>query len=205
LTLRFVLSGVPKGHRGSLRPNGLHGYARRVPKSPTPVWVELVQLVPVISLALPFIVQGEVELARAASGFLIGALLFVSVSWLVLHHRGVLNPILVGTGVWLVLGAFAFNVPIEVLALHLSVSQGFSLFVAIVVVGLVATFTSKAGFIGCRSNDAVWVRRTSLVLLALAAVAAAWAYRFRSDIRLGGGLPFIVLNVARRVIIRRAS
>ena len=106
---------------------------------------------------------------------------------------------------WLVLGALAFNVPIETLASSLSATQGFALFVVIGVVGLIATFASKAGFIGCRSNDAAWVRRTSLVLLALAVAAAAWAFRFRSDIRLGGGLPFIVLNVARRVIIRRSS
>ena len=158
-----------------------------------------------ISLALPFIVQGEVELARAASGFLIGAVLFVVVSWFVLHRRGVLNPILIGTGVWLVLGALAFNVPIEFLASTLAVTRGFALFVVVVVVGLIATFTSKVGFIGCTSNDGAWVRRTSLVLLMLAIAAAAWAFRFRSDIRLGGGLPFIVLNVARRVIIRRAS
>ncbi len=174
-------------------------------KSPVPVWVELVQLVPVISLALPFIVRGEVELARAASAFLIAAGLFVLVSWLVLRLQAVLNPILIGTGVWLVLGALAFNVPIEALASSLSATQGFSLFVVIGVVGLIATFASKAGFIGCSSNDVAWVRRTSLVLLALAVAAAAWAFRFRSDIRLGGGLPFIVLNVARRVIIRRSS
>jgi hypothetical protein len=177
---------------------------RRVAKSTHPVWVELVQLVPVVSLALPFIVQGEVELARAASGFLIGAVSFVLVSWLVLHQKAVLNPILIGTGVWLVLGALAFNVPIESLASSLSATQGFSLFVVIGVVGLVATFTSRVGFIGCPSNDVAWVRRTSLVLLALAVAAAVWAFRFRADIRLGGGLPFIVLNVARRVLIRRS-
>ena len=177
---------------------------RRVSKSPTPVWLELVQLVPVVSFALPFIVQGDVELARAAPGFLIGAGLFVLVSSLVLYLKAVLNPILVGTGSWLVLGALAFNVPIESLAASLSATRAFTLFVAIGVVGLIATFTSKAGFIGCRSDDEAWVRRTSFVLLALAVAAAAWAFRFRADIRLGGGLPFIVLNVARRVVIRRA-
>jgi hypothetical protein len=177
---------------------------RRVPKSPNAVWLELVQLVPVVSFALPFIVQGEVELARAAPGFLIGAVLFVLVSLLLLHRKAVSNPILVGTGMWLVLGALAFNLPIEPLASSLSATQGFSLFVVIGVVGLVATFTSKAGFIGCPSGDMAWVRRTSLVLLALAVAAAAWAFLFRADIRLGGGLPFIVLNVTRRVLIRRS-
>ena len=175
---------------------------RRVPKSQNPVWIELVQLLPVISLALPFIVRGEVDLARAASGFLLGATLFVTVSWLVLHVKGVLNPILVGTGIWLVLGALAFNVPLESLASRISSTQGFSLFAVIVVVGLATMLASPEGFIGYRGADVAWIRRTSLVLLAVAIAAAAVAFRFRSDIRIGGGLPFIVLNVARRALIR---
>jgi len=177
---------------------------RRV-KSPNPVWLELVQLVPVITLALPFIVHGGVDLARAASGFLIGAVLFVLVSWFVVRRNGVLNPILLGTGAWLVLGACAFNVPVEVLASRLTAAQGFALFVAIFATGVIATFASKEGFIGYPKNDLRRVRRSSIVLLALAAVAVGWSYRFRLDIRLGGGLPFIVLNVARRVLIRRLS
>lgn len=174
----------------------------RVSKSQNPVWLELIQLLPVISLALPFIVRGEVDLARAASGFLLGAALFASVSWLVLRLKGVLNPVLIGTGIWLVLGALAFNVPLDSLASRISSMQGFSLFVVIVAVGVATTLASPEGFIGYRGGDAAWIRRTSLVLLAVAVAAAAVAFRFRSDIRIGGGLPFIVLNVARRALIR---
>jgi hypothetical protein len=174
-----------------------------VSKASNPVWTELVQLVPVITLALPFIVKGEVELARAASGFLAGAAAFVLVTALVLSRKAVLNPILVGTGVWLVLGALAFNVPIELLASSLVAAQGASLFVVIAVVGLVATFASPEGFIGA-PNAAGWVRRASLLLLALAVLAAAWAVYFRANIRLGAGVPFIALNVVRRVLLRRA-
>jgi hypothetical protein len=43
-----------------------------------------------------------------------------------------------------------------------------------------------------------------LRLLGLTLVIVAWAWFFRHDIRVGGGLPFIVLNVARRVMGRRA-
>lgn len=172
-------------------------------KSPNPAWLELAQLVPVITLALPFIAKGEVELSRAASGFAIAAVLFVLVSWFVVRRRGVLNPILVGTGVWLVLGALAFNVPIAALASSLTALQGFALFVAIFVVGVVVTFASPEGFIGYPKDDAAWVRRSSWVLLSLAALTVGWSYRHRLDIRLGGGLPFIVLNVARRLLIRR--
>lgn len=171
-------------------------------KPQNPVWIELVQLLPVVSLALPFILRGEVDLARAAPGFLLGAALFLLVSWLVLRKKGVLNPILVGTGIWLVLGALAFNVPLESLASSIASNQGFSLFVVIGVVGVIATFASPQGFIGYRGTDRAWIRQTSLALLALALAAAAVAFLFRADVRLGGGVPFIVLNVVRRVLIR---
>ncbi|HEX6764015.1 MAG TPA: hypothetical protein VF103_01030 [Polyangiaceae bacterium] len=48
------------------------------------------------------------------------------------------------------------------------------------------------------------MRRASMALLAVTGLVAAWAFWFRANVRLGGGLPFIVLNVTRRVMIRRA-
>jgi hypothetical protein len=169
-----------------------------------PVWAELVQLVPIVSFALPFVLKGEVDIGRAATGFAIGALLAVAISALVVRLGHVLNPILVGTGVWLCLGAVAFNVPVPALSAWLVETQAFGLFVAAFAVGVVAMNVSRAGTIGCRHDDARWVRRASFVLLALTALAAAWAFWFRADVRLGGGLPFIVVNVVRRVMIRRA-
>jgi hypothetical protein len=68
-----------------------------------------------------------------------------------------------------------------------------------------ATFLSSEGFIGARHPDAGWVRRSSLILLALAFVALGCSWALRHDIRLGGGLPFIALNVARRAIVRRRT
>lgn len=174
-------------------------------KSKSPAWLELVQLVPVISLAIPFIARGEVDLSRAASGFLLAAALFVIVTGLVVVKRGVLNPILLGTGAWLIFGALAFNVPLDSLASSIAETQAFTLFLAVCVVGLIATFASGEGFIGHRSDDAAWIRRASFALLALVVFAAAWSYRFHDDVRLGGGLPFIVLNVARRLLIRAKS
>ena len=97
------------------------------------VWAELVQLVPIISLALPFIVAGKVDISRAGSGFLLGALLTIPIS-------------------------------------------------AVIV-----------------------LRKHLLKLLGLTVVILCWAWMFRHDIRLGGGLPFIVLNLGRRVLGRRAS
>jgi hypothetical protein len=169
-----------------------------------PAWAELVQLVPVVSLAFPFIVAGKVDLARAGSGFLVGALLAIAVTGAVLWRRHLPNPILVGTGLWLWLGLAAFYLPIPALKAWLVDTQAFGLFVAALLAGIIATLVSPWGFVACRSGDPRWNRKTSLGLLGLAAIIVAWSWWFRHDIRLGGGLPFIVLNVARRLIARRA-
>jgi hypothetical protein len=169
-----------------------------------PVWAELVQLVPVISLAFPFIMAGKVDLSRAGVGFLIGAGLALLVSVAVVLRKHLLNPILVGTGLWLWLGFAAFYLPVPVVKTWLVGTQAFGLFVAALLAGLGAMALSPWGYIACRSGDPRWNRRASIVLLGLNVLSVCWAWRFRQDIRLGGGLPFIVLNVARRLLARKA-
>ena len=169
-----------------------------------PVWLELIQLIPVVSLALPFIFAGGVDLSRAESGLVIAALLTIPVAAVVTWKRGVHNPILLGTALWLWAGALSFVVPVPALEALVLEAQGFGLFAGVFAVGLVTTFASPAGFIGCRHPDPRFVRRASAGLLALSALALGWAWLFRQNIRLGGGLPFIVLNVVRRVTIVRA-
>jgi hypothetical protein len=182
----------------------------------TPIWLELVQLVPVVTLALPFIVAGKTDLSHAGVSLLVAALLTLPVTGVVLWQKGVLNPILVGTALWLWVGAAAFQLPIASLASFLGEAQGFGLFLGVAVVGVATTFLSsdapppfgalaRSGFIGARHPDAGWVRRSSLILLALAFVALGCSWVLRHDIRLGGGLPFIALNVVRRVIVRRGA
>jgi hypothetical protein len=168
------------------------------------VWAELVQLVPIISLAFPFIVAGKVDLGRAGMGFLIGALLTIPISALVVLRKHLLNPILVGTGLWLWLGAIAFTVPIAPIIAWLVRTQAFGLFAAALVAGLAATLVSSQGYVACPCSDPRWIKRSSFGLLGLTMVILCWAWIFRHDIRLGGGLPFIVLNVGRRVLGRRA-
>ena len=170
-----------------------------------PPWAELVQLLPVVSLALPFVVSGSVDLRRATQGFLWAALLSLPIMGVLLGKRYLLNPILVGTNLWLWLGAAAFNLKWGFLSAWLSELQAAGLFAAVLLVGLLAIFIVPAGFIGSPSPNRSWVRRTSWLLLALTVLAFAWAYTLRDNIRLGGGLPFIVLNVVRRVLMVRGD
>jgi hypothetical protein len=172
--------------------------------SRNPIWAELVQLIPVVCLAFPFIVAGKVDLGQAGWGFLVGAILALAISAVVLARGKLLNPILVGTGLWLCLGAVAFQVPVAPLAAWLVSTQALGLFLAALVAGVFATFFSSQGYIACGSSDPRWIRRASLGLLGFTAVVVAWSWIFRTDVRLGGGLPFIALNVTRRIVTRRA-
>jgi len=160
--------------------------------------------VPIISLAFPFIIAGKVDISRAGSGFLVGALLAIPISAVVVRRGHLLNPILVGTGLWLWLGAVAYQVPVAPLAAWLVRTQAFGLFLAALGVGAAATIFSRHGYVACRSTDPRWLKRASLGLLGLTVAIVGWAWLFRHNIRLGGGLPFIALNVARRVLARRA-
>ena len=169
-----------------------------------PAWAELVQLVPVVSLALPFILVGSVDLQRAGTGFLVAALLSLPVMAFIRIRQQLQNPILLGTALWLWLGALGFNVPVDAVAEWLTQTQAFGLFVGALAVGLVATFRWRYGYIACQSTDTVWIRRASFTLLGLTLVTVIWAWLFRHDIRLGGGLPFIALNMARRALHLKA-
>lgn len=169
-----------------------------------PPWAELVQLVPIITLALPFIVAGKIDFTRAGTALVVAALLTVPASAVVLAKRYVLNPILVGTALWLWVSAVAFQVPLRGLVAFLSDAQAAGLFASVLVVGVIATLVSPHGFVGCRHPDRSWILRASLLLLALSAVVLGWSWMLRQNIRAGGGLPFIVLNVVRRVLVVRA-
>ena len=167
------------------------------------VSIEAIQFAPLLVLAAPFVVAGEVDLGAAGASFLWAAGLSVVVVS-VLAWRGVLqNPILLGVDVWLCAGAigFAFVPP---LAAALASLQASAMFIGILLVGAWLAFRSETGFIGTRLDDSAAVLHGSQVLLALTLGALVWSFVL-PDIRTGGALPFILLNVARRVWIRRAS
>jgi hypothetical protein len=207
-----IRSPRPRAFRNPIEPSprspALPCYARR-PSVMSPsrqrAWPELLQLVPIISLALPFIVKGEVNLGQAGTGFLVATALAIPISIVVVLRGYLLNPILVGTHLWLALGAVAFGLDIQALVGWLAETQAFGLFLAAALVGAAATLFHRYGFVATRSEDAPWVRRASLGLLALSVVVLGWAWLFRHDVRLGGGLPFIVLNVVRRVLCVRGQ
>ena len=172
--------------------------------SAKPVLGEVVQLVPVITLASSFIVSGGVDLERAAPLFVVSAIIAVIITGILIRLKVLLNPILVGTNLWLCLGALAFGIPIPPFADIIAALQAAGLYICTLGVGVVYAAVRPTGYIGMRHPDPRVVRRLSVILVGLTGVALVWSFLFIHNIRLGGGLPFIVLNVTRRVLIRRA-
>lgn len=166
-------------------------------------FLEAVQFVPVITLASSFIVTGGVDLNRATTLFVISGIGAAVITIALAAKKVLLNPILLGTNLWLCIGATAFGIPIAPLATLLGGAQAFGLFACVAAVAVPLLILTSTGFIGLRHPDPKVVRKLSLMLLGATALILFWSFMLRDNIRLGGGLPFIVLNVTRRMLIRR--
>ncbi|MBN2531157.1 MAG: hypothetical protein JXR76_32530 [Deltaproteobacteria bacterium] len=174
-------------------------------KSKKKFFAEIIQFVPIISLASSFIVSGGIDLNRAGILFVISGLMALCITIWLLVAKITQNPILLASNIWLMFGAVAFGVPIAPLARLLGQTNAVLLFATLVGFGIIRVITKpKTGFIGMTDAPANVIRNLSLVLLGLSIAALAWAILFKDNIRLGGGLPFIVLNVTRRIIIKRS-
>ena len=166
---------------------------------------EIVQFVPIITLASSFIVKGGVDLHQAGPLFVISGVGGLAVTSALLFFKVLPNPILLATNLWLLFGAVAFGVPLPGLCAILSQTNAVLLFATALLIGVVLTLVKpETGFIGMAGLDAKRTRRLSVILLGIASIALIWSIVFKDNIRLGGGLPFIALNVSRRMLMRRA-
>ncbi len=170
-----------------------------------PPWAEVLQLVPTISLALPFLMEGKVDVAAAPGSFAIGAALGLLVATFISWRGYLQNPIALGSAAWMLLGAIAFYVPLPAVVQRLQATQAFGLFLAALLAGILLQLVSQGGALSCSRDDAAWTRLPNLFFLGVLLLCTVWAWIYRGDIRLGGGLPFIVANVARRALCARAT
>ena len=70
----------------------------------------------------------------------------------------------------------------------------------VVLIGAVTTLASRAGFIGVAAAPALAVRRASLVLLAIALIAAVFSGCFRGNTLLSAYVPFVALFLGHAVL-----
>jgi hypothetical protein len=164
------------------------------------VGLEILQFVPVVTFAFRFLVAGEVDLASARGQFVLAAALAALIVPVVLAARAPVNPILLGADLWLAVGALAFALPLPPIASAVADLAGCGLFLAILATGIGATVLGGRRYVGVEADP-----RWSWALVGLTALLVAFTWFARADIRLGGGLPFIVLNVVRRGLSVRLS
>lgn len=164
---------------------------------------DAVQFVPVITLASSFVFSGEVHLERAGTLFVIAGVGAVVINGVLLFMKVQLNPVLVGANLWLCMGALAFGFALDGMAGVLAQLQAGGLFACVLLVGIAFTAVRPTGYIGMQHPNPATVKKMSIILLILTGAILTWSLVHVENIRLGGGLPFIILNLTRRVMIRR--
>ena len=164
---------------------------------------EAVQFIPVITLASSFLVAGGVDMERAGALFVIAGVEAMVITGVLLFMKVLLNPVLVGTNLWLCAGALAFGIPLDGLAGVLAHLQAGGLYACALLVGIAFTAVLPTGYIGMVHPDTTTIKRMSIILLILTGMILVWSLVFVDNIRLGGGLPFIIMNITRRIMIRR--
>ncbi len=174
-------------------------------KRPPEAVLELVQFVPILTFAVPFMTAGAVDLSAAGGGFLRATVLAVVVTVALHRWQHPRNPIHAATDAWLLVGAVAFSVPLEGVAGLYSTWGALSLFAVVALWGALQLATGRGGFLLGSAATPTQLRKLTPVMIALTLAAIGWAWWWLGDIRIGGGLPFIGLNVVRRVLLKRVG
>ncbi|MES2670143.1 MAG: hypothetical protein V4673_06955 [Pseudomonadota bacterium] len=138
--------------------------------------------------------------------FMVGgaaAMLQIVVAMMISHGRP-LDRLLLGANAYLVVGGLSalFN-QLWILQMLDSLRES-GLFLCILAVGVLATFGSKAGFVGQEdSAGQARTKRYSLALLALAVIATLPSFFIRGQLIFSAVIPLTLLTIANRWLVRR--
>ena len=131
--------------------------------------------------------------------FKVSALVAVVELALLLTRATPANRLILGANFWLIAGGVAaFFEQWWWLRFYQQFGEA-SLFVSMLLVGLVSTFSSSAGFIAKRGPSPL-VLRASLVLLVAVACALAVAVYFRGNVKYAAVIPVIALSWLNRLL-----
>jgi len=112
------------------------------------------------------------------------------------------NRLILGANIWLIIGGLAaFLEQWWWLRIYQQAGEA-SLFLTMLLVGLVSTFSSPSGFIAKR-GPAASVRYASLVLLAAVGCALVVAIYFRGNVKYAAVIPIIALSWLNRLLRHR--
>jgi hypothetical protein len=140
---------------------------------------------------------------RWVGAFKLGAVAASLQLIVVLAQRRPASRLILGANLYLLVGgAAAFAQQWWVLR-YFGVLRESGIFLAMLGVGLVTTFVSRAGFIGVATAPPPEVRKASLVMLAATAGAVAIAVAFRGDRTWAAAMPVLALAILQRTLAQR--
>lgn len=127
--------------------------------------------------------------------FYIGALLAIVLTTLQYYSGIILDRLMMGANLFLVLSASFFLFQINPCLSFLGAYKGPSFITAVLLVGILSTFFTRYGFVGC-TGDHTKIKQASLILLVATLGALAWAFIFNhSGLLISAIVPFITLRI----------
>lgn len=116
------------------------------------------------------------------------------------------NRIIMGGNLYLMLGGVLMLIGAEKPLLLFRHLQENGLFLCLLAVGIITTLASPAGFVGAQEHaEPLKVRRASLIMLGLTALATLLSFTFKGNLNLSATAPLIALVVLNRILRRKAS
>ncbi|WP_222566149.1 hypothetical protein [Novilysobacter antarcticus] len=167
-----------------------------------PKWIfAFIQFVPLSLFATYAFWSGTPDESRWEMAFKLASLAAIIQLAIIVPQRRPTNRLILAANLYLLLGGLAFLThQWWFLKLYNSLQEA-AIFILMLAVGIVATLTSAAGYIGAQGSP----RRASLVLLFATALALMFALAFRGDRYLAAVYPIIGLGILQRVLLHRAN
>ncbi len=159
-----------------------------------------VQFLPLSLFASYAYARGEPTPERWYQAFILGASLSFLRLLFMAWRKMAVNPIIIGTDLYLYLGLVTCMTRAQVLIDLLAHLQATGFLAAILLVGIAATALSPRGYVFAEGIGRAAVVKGSLVLLAVTVGATAMSYAFRGDTTYSGVIPAVMIALSQRGI-----
>ncbi len=146
---------------------------------------------------------GEPTPRRWLEAFALGSGLSLGRIIVSLWRKRPINPLAIGTDLYLFFGLLACLTQSEWMISLVSSSQAAGLLVALLITGAISTFASSRGYIFAEAGNRTAVVKMSIVLLAVTSAATALSFKFRGDTLYSGVIPVVAVAICQRLLRRR--
>lgn len=118
----------------------------------------------------------------------------------------ILDRLMLGVNLFFFVGAAAFSLKIMPILKFYGTYQGAAFFLNIVVIGLITTFISPAGFVGIYHHDKTALKTASYKLLAVSFAYLCISFLLQNyGLFISAALPFIALRLVRDMLVKNLA